>query len=142
MRGAFHSEPKFLAKFPSLNARRFSVSTHIPGFVFQFKCAPFFRSGPKFLAVFTNVNARRRPVRTKVPGDISQFKCEEFFGQGHNPWRHLAVCMRGALRSEPKVLAIFPSLNERCLLVRTEVPAHVYQSECTVFFGQDQNSWR
>ena len=42
MRGAFRSEPKFLARFTSLNARSYSVRTKIPGGVFQFMCDAFF----------------------------------------------------------------------------------------------------
>ena len=34
----FDQDPKFLAEFPSLSARRFSVRTQIPGDIFQFKC--------------------------------------------------------------------------------------------------------
>ena len=43
MRGAFHSEPKFLAIFLSLNAGRFSVRTEVPVDVYQFECKVFFR---------------------------------------------------------------------------------------------------
>ena len=86
MLGAFHSEPKFLAIFPSLNARRFSVRTEVSVDVYQFGCKVFFRedqnswrrvlvlmrgvfrSGTKFLAVFSNLDARRCSARTKIPG--------------------------------------------------------------------------
>ena len=66
----------------------------------------------KPLAIFPNLNVRCLSVRTKIPGDISQFGCEVFFGQDQNSWRYLPVKMRGHL-SEPKFLAVFPSLNGR-----------------------------
>ena len=96
-RGVFQSEPEFLAVFPSLNARRFSIKT--------------------------NLNARRVSVRNKKPGGISQCECEAFFGQNQNSWRYFPVCMRGVFRPEPKFLAAFTSLNARCLSVRTIFPS-------------------
>ena len=90
IRGVFRSGPKFLAVFPSLNARCFSVRTETPGDISQFKCevsvgqdpntwrsSPIWmrgvvRSEPKFLAIFTGLNARRFAARPKTPGSILQ----------------------------------------------------------------------
>ena len=41
MRGVCRSEPKFLANFSNLNARRFSVRTKIPSDIYQFECQAF-----------------------------------------------------------------------------------------------------
>ena len=119
-----------------------------------------FRSEPELTATFTSLNARRVSNRTKTPGDISQFKCEAFVGQNQNSWqittfscaaffgqnrnfcRRLPIWMRGVFRPEPKLPAIFPSLNARCLSARTKSPGGVLRFECDVFFGQNQNSWR
>ena len=40
--------------------------------------------------------------------------------------------MRGALRPEPKILAIFPSLNARSFSVRTKIPGSFCQFRCEV----------
>ena len=122
----FSSEPKLLAVFTNLNARRYSVGTETPGDISQSRCeAAFgqipnswrnlpvltrrvFQSGPKSLAIFTALNARRFSVRTEAPGGFFQFKCEALFGQGQNPRQYLPVEMRGAFGSEPDFLAIFP----------------------------------
>ena len=71
-RGAFRSEPKFLAVFTFLNEMCLSIRTEIPGGISQCKCEEFvgqnqnswrrfpvgmrevFRPRPKFLAVFTH----------------------------------------------------------------------------------------
>ena len=42
MRGVFRSEPKSLAVFTSVNARRFSVRTEIPDGIYQCECEAFF----------------------------------------------------------------------------------------------------
>ena len=161
MRGVFRPDPKFLATFSSLNARRFSARTEIPGDIYQIGCEVLFghvrnswrrvpvyargvfRSEQKFLAIFPNLNARRRSVRTGIPGGISQFKCESFF------------------RPEPKFLTILTNLNARCLSVRTQIsggfpqckfevfcrvgakiPGCNYQFDCEALFGQNRNPWR
>ena len=41
MRGVCRSEPKFLANFSNLDARRFSVRTKIPSDIYQFECQAF-----------------------------------------------------------------------------------------------------
>ena len=141
MRGVFRPDPNFLAIFPNLNARRFSVRTKIPGCIFQFEFEAVFvpsqyawqylpvwmpgvcQSEPKLLAKLPGLNARSISVRTKIPGGFPQFKCEAFFEQ-------------------PEILAIFTSLNSRSFWVRTKLPGEVYQFECDAFFSQNQNSWR
>ena len=141
MRGAFRSEPKFLAIFPRLTARRF-------------------QSEPKSLAVFPSLNSRRYSVRTKIPGDIPQFKCEVCVGQNQNPWRYFPVLMRGVFPSGPKspavfrvltrgvfrsgpiFLAIFTGVNARRFSVRTQVPGRFYQFECKVSVSQNRSAWR
>ena len=141
MRNACQPEPKFLAVFTSLKARRFSVRTNIPGDIYQFECEAFFsqgrnswryfpvymrgvyRPGPKFLPVFTSLNLRRLSVRTKVPGGIFLFLREAFF-------------------SQPKSLAVFPCFYERRFSVRTETPGGISQFKFEPFFGRGQNSWR
>ena len=106
LRGAFRSEPKSPAVFPSLNAGRVSVGTKIPGDIYQIEFeglfgqnsdswrifpginARRFRSERKFLDVFTSLDPRRFAARTKIPGDVYQFKCGAFFGQNRNSlWR-------------------------------------------------------
>ena len=105
MRGVFRPEPKFLAVFTSLNLRRLSVGTKIPGSFFQFKrqvlfgqdrnscrrlpvlARGVFRPEPKFLAVLTNLSAMRFSVRTQIPGDVFHFECEVFVGQNQSPWQ-------------------------------------------------------
>ena len=161
--------------FTNVNARRFSVRTKSPGSFFQLKLEAFFgrsqdswryfpvlmrgvfRSEAKRLAVFSSLNARCVSVRTKFPGGIFQFEFEVFVGQDQNSWRFLLVQMGGVCRSGPKFLAIFPSLNTRCLSVRTKIPGGIFQYECDVrteipgeisqfkceaFFAQNRNSWR
>ena len=77
LRGGFRAGPKFLAVFPSLNARCYSARTKVPGDIYQFESDVFFgqdrnswryfpiwargviRPEPKFLPVFTNLNAIR-----------------------------------------------------------------------------------
>ena len=160
MRGAFRSEPKFLAIFTSLNARRISARSKVPGDIYQVECEAFFgharnssrylpiwtrvffQSEPKFLAIFTNSNARRVSVRTKIPGDFPQFKCGAFFGQNRNSWRYVPISIRDVTRWEPKSLAVSTSPNERRFSARTATPGNIYQFECEAFFGQNQNSWR
>ena len=141
-RCVIRSEPKFLAVFPNLNARCFSVRTRLPGNSSQSKCE----------AVFS---------RTRIPGNFPQFKREAslgqnqiswrnfpvvmrgiFFFQGRNPWRYFLVLMRGVIRSEPKFQTVFPSLNARSFSVRTETPESVSQLGREAFFGQNHNSWR
>ena len=88
MLGVIRSEPEFLAIFSSLNAMCFSVTTQVPGSIYQFGCKVFvgqdrnawryspiwmrgaFRSEPKFLA-------------------ICQCTCEALSGQNQNPWRYV-----------------------------------------------------
>ena len=123
MRGVCRPEPKFLAICPSLNARRFSARTRLPGEFYQFKCGAFFSSEPKFLAIFTTSEGGRFLVRTKIPGGFFLFECEAFFGQNQNPRRYCPVYMRCVCRPEPKFLAI-------------------YQSKFEVLFFQNPNSWR
>ena len=101
-----------------------------------------FRSDPKFLAVFPSLGARLFSVRTKIPGGICQFACEVSVGQKQSAWRYFPVCMRSVFRAGPELLAIFSSLNARCLSVRTRTPGDVSQFTCEVFVGQSQNSWR
>ena len=107
MRGVFRSEPEFLAKITSSNARRFSASAEIPGGNYQFarevfvgqnrnswRYLPIWARGvcrlePKFLAVFPNVGARRYSVRTQIPGVNYQVGREAFFGENRNSWRNI-----------------------------------------------------
>ena len=160
MRGVCQSEPKFLAVFTSMDASCFSPRTEIPGGISQFGRGAFFgqnrnawrylpvwmrgfsRPGPKSQAVFANSHARRLSVGNQVPGDISQCACEAFFGQGQNSWRYFLVWMRDVCRSEPELLATFPSLNARCLSVRTKTPGDISQFGRSVVFSQNRNSWR
>ena len=89
MRGIHRSELKFLAIFPSLGARRFSVRTQSPGNSYQFEreavfgqnpnswryfaiCARgVFGSEPKFLATVSILGARRFSARTRIRGCCS-----------------------------------------------------------------------
>ena len=160
MRGECRSEPKFLAMFSSVNARRFSVRTQIPGNSYHFACELFAgqnrnswryfpilmrvvcRSEPEFLAVCSCSRARCPSVRTIIPGDISQFTYGAFFGQRRNSWRYVPICMRGACRSELKLLGTFPSLNARGFSVRAKVPGGVFQFKCDAFYGQNENPWQ
>ena len=160
MRGVIRPVPKFLAIVTSLNARCLSVRTEIPGGIYQYGCELFFaqnrnswryfpvwtrgvfRSEPKRLAVFTSLNARLFSARTKIPGGICQFACEASVGRKPSAWRYFPVCMRSVFRAGPELLAIFSSLNARCLSVRTRTPGDVSQFKCEVFVGQNQNSWR
>ena len=115
-RGACRSEPKFLAAFPSFNARRFSVRTKGSG------------DPEKFLA------------GAKVPGGIYQFECEARFGRDQNPWQYSLMRLRGFFQTAPKFLAVFSSLNARRFLVRTEIPVDTYQSKCGVSVCRNQIS--
>ena len=160
MRGVFLSEPKFLAIFPRLNARRFPVRTEIPGSIPQFKSEVFvgqnrnswrrvpiclrgvFRSEPESLATFFSLNARCVSVRTEIPGDISQFEREAFFGHTRNSWWYFPVKMRGVSRPELKFLKIFPCLGARRFSGRTEMPGGISQCKCEVFVGPSQYSWQ
>ena len=108
-RGVFRPVPKFLAVFPSLNARLFPARTEIPGGISQLKreaCIGqnqnswrYFPirlrgvvwSGPKFLAACPSLNAKRLSDRTEIPGDISQFEFAELLGQNRNSWRRVPV---------------------------------------------------
>ena len=141
-RGVFRSEPKFLAKYSSVNARRLSARPEIPGDIYQFGCVRVFQSGPNFLVIFPRSNAMSFSVRTKVPGDFPQDECEAFFGQNQNSLRYFQIRMRGVVWSGPKFLAACPSLNAKRFLVRTEIPGDISQFEFAASFGQNQNPWR
>ena len=141
MRCAFRPGPKFLAMFPSCNARRFSVRAEILGDIAQFKCEASFTQ-PKPQAAISGLNARRFSVRTKVPGGISESKCEAFFGQKRNPWRYLPVWMRGVFRWGPKFLAVSPSFSARCFAARARPPGDISQFEWEVRLGQTRDSWQ
>ena len=137
-----------------------SVRTKLPGNLPQFRCEAFvcqnrnssrylpnwargvFPSEPKFLAIVTSLNARCFSARAKIRGNISRFKCEAFVSQNRNPGRYLPLWMRGVFRSEPKFLAILPSLRARRLSVGTEIPGNSYQFEFEVFVSQNPNSWQ
>ena len=153
MRGAFRSEPKSLAIFPS--------QTRNPWRLLPIRTRGVVWSGPKFLAVFTNLNARRSSARTtflaifpnlnarrlsvrpRTPGNFKQFKCEAFFGKDQNSWRYFPIRMRGVCRSEPEYLTVSSSLNAKCFSGRTKNPSHVSQFARDVLFGQNQISrWR
>ena len=160
MRCVIRSEPKSLAAFPSLNARRLPARAKIPDNFYHFEREVFvdqhpnswrffpvwargvFRSEPKFLAAFPSLGARCLSVSTKIPGDISQCACEVFVRQNQNAWRFSPVSTRGVFRPEPKFLAARSRLNARSFLVRTKIPGGVPQFECEAFFGQNQNSWQ
>ena len=92
-------------------------------------------SEPKPLAIINSLNARRFSVRTKIPGSISQFKCEGFVGQNPNSWQLFPVWARVVFLSEPKFLAVFPSLFARRFSVGAEIPRDVSQFKCLVFLG-------
>ena len=85
MLGVFRPEPKFLAVFPSVGARRFSVWTKVPGDVYEFKSEVSVGQDQKYLAVFSFLNARGSSVRTKIPGVFSQFDCEAFWVSAEIP---------------------------------------------------------
>ena len=153
----FRSEPQPLAVFTNLDARRFSVGTKIPGGIFQFNCGALFgqnrnswqhspvrkrcvfRPAPKFPAVYPNLHARSGP---KVPGDSYHFEFEAFLSQNRDSGRRLPICARGVFRSEPKFLAVLPSLIAWRYSVRTETPGSIYQLKCEVLVGQNLNSWQ
>ena len=101
-----------------------------------------FRSKPKFVAVFSSADARCYSVRTETPGNSNQFVCEAFFSQNRNSYHYSPVYIRGVLRTGPKFLAVFPSLNARRLSVRTKAPGSIYQFACEVFLSENQSSWR
>ena len=167
MRCVSRPDPKSLAIWTSLNESQFSAGAKIPGGINQFECEasfgqdqPFwrnfgqnrnsqqyfpetlgvFRSEPKRLAICPSLNARCCAVRAKIPGDISQFGCEVFVGQDRNSWRYVPICMRCVLRLEPERLAIFSSVNEGCVSVRTETPGSIYQFEYEALLCQNQSS--
>ena len=142
MGGASRSEPKFLAVFSSLGARRYSVRAETPDEFLPIWMRGVCQSEPEFLAVFTSLNARRFSVGTEMPGGVFQFKCEAFVSQSQNSWQYFPVVMRGFLRSEPRFLAIFPSLGARSYSVRTQLPGGIFQFSREEFFGQNQGSWR
>ena len=160
MRGVFRPERKFLAIFVISHAMCLSVRTKLPGNFFQFKCeasvcrnrnssrySPIWMRGvcpsePKSLAIVTSLNARCLSVRANIRGNISRFKCVAFVSQNRNPGRYLPLWMRGVFRSEPKFLAILPSLRARRLSVGTEIPGNSYQFEFEVFVSQNPNSWQ
>ena len=157
IRGAFWSEPKFLVIFTNLDARRFSVRTEIPGVISQFECEVFvgqsqyswryfpvlirgvFRSGPKFPAVCASLGARRYSVRTEMPGGVFQCECEV---GTKSSWRYVPIRIRIVFRPEPKLLAVFSSLDEERFSVRTEIPGDIFQFEREVLLGRNLNSWR
>ena len=101
-----------------------------------------FRSEPKLLAILRSLNARRFSVRTGTPGNSYRFGCEVSVGQNPNSWQYLRICARGVFRSEPEFLAIFPSLNARCLSVATGTPGDIYRFGCEASFRQNPNSWQ
>ena len=72
MRGAFRSEPKFLAEFTNVDARRYSVRTQIPGVNYQVECEVFL-------------------VRTEIPGDIYQSKCGVSVCRNKNSQQYVSV---------------------------------------------------
>ena len=142
MRSVCRSEPRPLAVFTSLDARRLSVRTKIPGDIYESKCGVFvsqnqipqqfppvrirgaFRSEPKSLATFTSLNARSFSAGIKIPRNSSQCVCEVFVGQNRNSWRYFPAQIRGAFS------------------VRTESPGGISQCDCEAFFGLDRNSWQ
>ena len=91
MRGAFRSEPKFLAVFTNVDARRYSVRTQIPGVNYQVGCEVFSWREPNFLAKYPRLNAGYLSVRTKIPSSTSQFEREAPFGQNQDSWRYFSV---------------------------------------------------
>ena len=142
----FQSEPKFLAassnldlrpffrqnqnsgQIASLNARRFSARTEIPGGISQYKCVAF-------------VGQKQNSL---------QFLRSEPFGPVRTRGVFRPVRTRGVFRSEPKCLEVLTSLNARFLPVRTKIPGSISQFKCggifqferEAFFGQNQNSWQ
>ena len=160
MRGVFRSEPKFLAIFTNLDARRFSVRTKTPGGAPQFKCEAFcrqnrnsrqylpiwmrgvFRSEPDLLAVFTNLNAKCLSVRTKIPGGMSQFQCEAFWVGTRIPGGAHQFGCEVFCRSGPNSLAVNTTLNARRSSVRTEIPGDIDQFKCEAFFGENRSPRR
>ena len=50
--------------------------------------------------------------------------------------------MRGDIPSEPKPLAMIPSLHEGSFSAEPKLPGGLYQFECDVFVGQTRNSWQ
>ena len=89
MRGAFRSEPKFLAISASVNAMRFSARTKIPGDIYQIECAAF-------------------SARTAIAGETSQSKCGAFVGQDQNSWQYFPVWMRGVFSQNRNFWRYFP----------------------------------
>ena len=91
MRDVFRSEPKFLAVFPSLNARRLPVGTKISGDVARFGREVFVGQNRNRWQYFAVQMRGLFSVRTEIPGDIFEFKCEAFSGKNQNPWRFFPV---------------------------------------------------
>ena len=50
--------------------------------------------------------------------------------------------MRGAFRAEPKFLGVFTNLNEGRFSAGAATPGGIFQFECDVLLGQNQNSWQ
>ena len=50
--------------------------------------------------------------------------------------------MRGAILSEPKLLAVCPSLSETLFSAGAKIPGGSFQFGCGAVFGQNRNSWR
>ena len=140
MRGVCRPEPKFLAVFTNVNARRFSAISEIPVGFFQFErdvTVGQNRSSWRFFPV---------QVRGVIPSGAKFLaiypSLESFFGRGQRSWRYVPIRMRGAFRSEPNFLAVLNKVNARRNSVRTHIPGVNYQAECEALFGQDRNSWR
>ena len=97
---------------------------------------------PESLAIFPSLNERSFSADPKPPGGIYQFECEVFVGQTQNSWQFLPIWMRGVFRSEPKFLAVSPSLNAEYSSVRTNVPISFFQFKFEVRLGPNRNSWQ
>ena len=136
----FWSKPKSLAIFTTLNGRRFSVRTKIPGGFSLFECEAFFgqKQNPRR---YCPVHARGVCWLEPKFLAIYQFKCEALFFQNPNFWRYFPVSMRGVFRPKPRPLAVLPNGNARRYLGSTEIPGNSYQVECGAFVGQNRNSW-
>ena len=105
----FSARTEILAIYPSLNARRFSVRTKVPGNSYQFGCDVFVGEGrnswryflvrmqgvmmsePKFLEVFPSLNGRRFSAEAEISVGSVQFAREVCFGQNRNSWRNIPV---------------------------------------------------
>ena len=158
MRGVCRSEPKFLAIFTNLNARRSSVRTEIPGDIYPFEREVFFSqnsnswqqlpvrtrgvilSEPESLAIFPSLNERRFSADAEIPGGIYQFGRESFFGQNRNAWQFLPMRMRDVFQSGPKFLATVTNMNATSFSARTKILGDVPQSSREASVCQNQNS--